>query len=369
MRLTIRRVVELPEETQPSTLYLTGTDEPDMLVAWLTDNTGYIIKHTPSRGGLEPRGNTLTDVGSGIYTIDCATQPAIFYLPPATGSQTLRVLSYIRATTHNNGALMPLSGDILNSVTGPVIVKEPNTLVVVDSALGEWTVSSINGDNTPGVDGERGPVGPVGPPGCVGPQGSPGPVGPAGNNGSNGVNGPQGDAGPMGPPGPASAIPGPAGPQGPQGADGNANGGNTGPQGAQGPQGQPGAAGTTGPQGPQGAAGSGGNSNLIITTHNDTAEANAGFTNGYIVYTTNDKNIWWMDAGTKRPLSHPVVSYDHEQLAPALVWNVGHNLGFIPSITVLDMTNTVIDASITHTDENNATVTLTTAITGMVLCR
>ena len=77
----------------------------------------------------------------------------------------------------------------------------------------------------------------------------------------------------------------------------------------------------------------------------------------------------WIDAGTKRPLTHPIVRYDHEQLAPALVWNVAHNLGFMPSITVLDMLDTVIDASVTHFDENNVTVTLTTAMTGMVLCR
>jgi hypothetical protein len=130
--------------------------------------------------------------------------------------------------------------------------------------------------------------------------------------------------------------------------------------------------GPQGPIGPDGAQGVPGPQNLTITAHNDTVEANAQFAQGGIVYTTNDYTIWWLDGAVKQPLAHPPSTtsrYDHIQGGVAAVWNVNHNLGFMPSVTILDSSDIVIDGVIQHLDDNNLTITLTSAQSGTALCR
>lgn len=123
-----------------------------------------------------------------------------------------------------------------------------------------------------------------------------------------------GGAGPVGPTGPKGdkGDPGVAGPQGA-----------TGPQGLKGDTGNPGAAGAPGAVGPQGIQG---------------------------------------------PQGPSSSSYVHAQSAASDTWVVNHNLGFMPSVELFNSGSVVFEGSIIHTDVNQFTVYLSTAISGIARC-
>ena len=52
------------------------------------------------------------------------------------------------------------------------------------------------------------------------------------------------------------------------------------------------------------------------------------------------------------------------QAVAAAVWNVTHNLGKFPSITVIDTANTVVAGEYTYIDNNNVTLTFSAAFAG-----
>lgn len=236
MRLTIKKVMELPENLEGDTLYLTGSDERDLLVAWMTNTNGAVIKHTPLRSGMRVHGTTLIDNGAGVYTINCAIQPAVYHLPRASGSQDVRIFSFINANSLLGGALLSNGSDTLNGLTAPYLTNEPTTVVLIDAAQGQWVVSALGGvDAIEGPQGERGPQGPIGGPGYTGSQGGTGPQGAVGTQGSAGSNGLVGATG-------GTGAQGARGAQGFQGAIGQTGIG--GAAGANGAQGAPGINGT-----------------------------------------------------------------------------------------------------------------------------
>lgn len=76
--------------------------------------------------------------------------------------------------------------------------------------------------------------------------------------------------------------------------------------------------------------------------------------------------------GQWRPFSLPagsLVSYRHDQGVAASTWTINHSLGRHPVIAVLDSTNRAMFADIVHNSNNQATVTLLTALTGTAECR
>ena len=58
------------------------------------------------------------------------------------------------------------------------------------------------------------------------------------------------------------------------------------------------------------------------------------------------------------------LSYAFEQQVPTTQWNIPHNLGYRPSITIQDYGKIVIEGEIEHVDINNLKVTFSTAISG-----
>ena len=53
-----------------------------------------------------------------------------------------------------------------------------------------------------------------------------------------------------------------------------------------------------------------------------------------------------------------------EQGVPALVWNVNHNLGKFPSVSIVDTSNTNVFSQVDYVDNNNLTITNTAAFAG-----
>jgi len=53
-----------------------------------------------------------------------------------------------------------------------------------------------------------------------------------------------------------------------------------------------------------------------------------------------------------------------DQVAASTTWNIQHNLGKFPSITVIDTANTVVTGEYTYIDNNNVTLTFSAAFAG-----
>lgn len=58
------------------------------------------------------------------------------------------------------------------------------------------------------------------------------------------------------------------------------------------------------------------------------------------------------------------LNYVFTQSAPRQNWNVLHNLGKFPSVTVVDSGNSVIITDVSYTDENELTITFRSATSG-----
>jgi hypothetical protein len=57
--------------------------------------------------------------------------------------------------------------------------------------------------------------------------------------------------------------------------------------------------------------------------------------------------------------------YVHTQSTPATVWTINHNLGFRPSVELLDSGGQEIDGDISHPTVNQTVVTLNPATAGL----
>jgi hypothetical protein len=58
-------------------------------------------------------------------------------------------------------------------------------------------------------------------------------------------------------------------------------------------------------------------------------------------------------------------AYVHTQASPATTWTINHNLGFRPSVELLDSGSQEIDGDIAHPTINQTVVTLNPATAGL----
>ena len=61
----------------------------------------------------------------------------------------------------------------------------------------------------------------------------------------------------------------------------------------------------------------------------------------------------------------PTFIFDFYQVTPASTWNIQHNLGKFPSITVIDTAKTVVNGEYTYVDNNNVTLKFSAAFAGI----
>lgn len=59
------------------------------------------------------------------------------------------------------------------------------------------------------------------------------------------------------------------------------------------------------------------------------------------------------------------IGYIHTQASPNTVWTINHNLGFRPSVEVLDAGQNKVNAQVTHPTVNQTVVTFNTAQSGL----
>jgi hypothetical protein len=60
-----------------------------------------------------------------------------------------------------------------------------------------------------------------------------------------------------------------------------------------------------------------------------------------------------------------LVSFRHTQSAASATWTIVHNLNFFPNVTVIDSGGSMVEATITYTNNTSLTITFSSAISGV----
>ena len=118
--------------------------------------------------------------------------------------------------------------------------------------------------------------------------------------------------------------------------------------------------------------------NILISEQNDISKFGHFTVNSYTVsaagfYTLNltniggngnltDKLFYDFAAFTLSSQGSPTIEFN--QVVPATTWNIQHNLGKFPSITVIDSGDTVVTGEYTYTDNNNVVLNFSAAFAG-----
>jgi hypothetical protein len=78
-----------------------------------------------------------------------------------------------------------------------------------------------------------------------------------------------------------------------------------------------------------------------------------------------------VEMGPQGPPGPPGASggaYVHQQLTPATMWIINHNLGFYPDVTVLSTGLAEVDAEVVHISVNQVRVYFVTPFAGIARC-
>lgn len=60
----------------------------------------------------------------------------------------------------------------------------------------------------------------------------------------------------------------------------------------------------------------------------------------------------------------PTLAYTHTQNLPSTTWNITHNLGIYPQVTVQEFGGDTVEGEISYVDANNMTVTFSGLMSG-----
>ncbi|MFI8942742.1 hypothetical protein [Streptomyces syringium] len=72
--------------------------------------------------------------------------------------------------------------------------------------------------------------------------------------------------------------------------------------------------------------------------------------------------------GPPGPVGPPGATYQHTQGTPAATWQVNHQLGYRPNISIINGAGRVVYADIEHSTTNLAVITFPTAFAGTATC-
>lgn len=69
-------------------------------------------------------------------------------------------------------------------------------------------------------------------------------------------------------------------------------------------------------------------------------------------------------AGPQGPAGANAAAYVHQQLAASASWTINHNLGYKPSVELLNTGSQEIEGDVVHTSVNQTVVTFSGAVAG-----
>jgi len=63
-----------------------------------------------------------------------------------------------------------------------------------------------------------------------------------------------------------------------------------------------------------------------------------------------------------------VIAYLHNQSTASSTWTVVHNMGYRPSVQVVDSGDNIVDAQVQHNSNSQVTISLNVSIAGKAYC-
>ena len=120
-------------------------------------------------------------------------------------------------------------------------------------------------------------------------------------------------------------------------------------------------------QGTQGVQGAKGETGYSVYTGISSPSNSLG--NNGDVYIYSSANLIYTKAGgvwtnASEIASKSNWSYTHEQQSNQQIWHVAHNLGYNPSVDIIDYGNNNIEGDISYTNTNSLTITLSAPASG-----
>jgi len=117
--------------------------------------------------------------------------------------------------------------------------------------------------------------------------------------------------------------------------------------------------------------------NILISEQNNISEFGHYTIDSYTlkgaIYTLNLTNLFgngvldinkFYDFAVFTLSSQGVPTFVFTQGVPAAVWNIQHNLGKFPSVSVINNNNVVINGEVTYIDNNNVQLNFSAGFTG-----
>lgn len=98
----------------------------------------------------------------------------------------------------------------------------------------------------------------------------------------------------------------------------------------------------------------------LITAIDTKLPQSGGELSGYLTLHSNP--IQDFHAVTKQYVDIRIETYTHNQILPSSVWEISHNLGKFPAVTVVDSAGTVVIGEITYNNSSSITIDFTGAI-------
>jgi hypothetical protein len=104
---------------------------------------------------------------------------------------------------------------------------------------------------------------------------------------------------------------------------------------------------------------------VVVSSVTNTVTVTEGDGSSTVVTVPVTSTVTATTVGPQGPKGDAGTGFEYVQAAPATTWTINHNLGFRPSVELLDAGSQEIDGEVAHPTVNQTVVTLSPATAGL----
>jgi hypothetical protein len=104
---------------------------------------------------------------------------------------------------------------------------------------------------------------------------------------------------------------------------------------------------------------------VVVSSVTNTVTVTEGDGSSTVVTVPVTSTVTATTVGPQGPKGDAGTGFEYVQAAPAATWTINHNLGFRPSVELLDAGSQEIDGEVAHPTVNQTVVTLNPASAGL----
>jgi hypothetical protein len=104
---------------------------------------------------------------------------------------------------------------------------------------------------------------------------------------------------------------------------------------------------------------------VVVSSVTNTVTVTEGDGSSTVVTVPVTSTVTATTVGPQGPKGDAGTAFEYVQAAPATTWTINHNLGFRPSVELLDAGSQEIDGEVAHPTVNQTVVTLSPASAGL----